>query len=62
MSRHSRNINLSDKINNIDEDRSKDDKKLFDIDNNTAENNYDLFYSVTNEENIFNIRRGQKRK
>lgn len=39
MSRHSRNINLLDKINNIDEDCSEDDQEVSDIDNDTAENN-----------------------
>jgi hypothetical protein len=62
MSRHSRNINLLDEINNIDEDRSEDDEEVSDFDNDTAENNRDLFDSDTDEENILNIRRGQKRK
>lgn len=62
MSRHSRNINLLEKINNIDEVCSEDDQEVSDIDNDTAENNCDLFYSDTDEENILNIRRGQKRK
>ncbi|KAK9503825.1 hypothetical protein O3M35_010300 [Rhynocoris fuscipes] len=62
MSRHSRNINLLDKINNIDEDCSKDDQEVYDIDDDTAENYCDLFDSDTDEENILNMRRGQKRK
>ncbi|XP_043506202.1 uncharacterized protein LOC122526712 [Polistes fuscatus] len=62
MSRHSRNIILLDKINNIGEDCSEDDQVVSDIDNDTAENNCDLFDSETDEENILNIRRGQKRK
>jgi 3-dehydroquinate dehydratase len=59
--RHSRNINLLDKINNIDEDCSEDDQEVSDFDNDTAENNCDLFDSDTDEENILNIRKGQKR-
>ncbi|XP_035739262.1 uncharacterized protein LOC118449144 [Vespa mandarinia] len=62
MSRHLRNINLLGKINNIDEDCSENNQEVSDIDNNTEENNYDLFDSDTDEENILNIRRGQKRK
>jgi hypothetical protein len=62
MSRHSRNINLLDKINNIDDDCSEDDQEVSDFDNDTAENNCDLFDSDTDQENILNIRRGQKRK
>ncbi|XP_043256442.1 uncharacterized protein LOC122399666 [Colletes gigas] len=62
MSRHSKNINLLDKINNIDEDCSEDDQEVSDFDDDTAENNCDLFDSDTDEENILNIRRGQKRK
>jgi hypothetical protein len=62
MSRHSRNINLLDEINNIDEDCSEDDQEVSDFDNDTVENNCDLFDSDTDEENILNIRRGQKRK
>jgi hypothetical protein len=62
MSRHSMNINLLDKINNIDEDCSEDDQAVSDFDNDMAENNCDLFDSDTDEENILNIRRGQKRK
>ncbi|XP_043498364.1 uncharacterized protein LOC122521585 [Polistes fuscatus] len=61
MSRHSRNINLLDKINNINEDRSEDVQEVTDIDDK-AENNCDLFDSDTDEENILNIRRGQKRR
>jgi hypothetical protein len=52
MSRHSRNINLLDKINNIDEDCSEDDQKFSDFHNDTVENNCDLFDSDTDEENI----------
>ncbi|XP_012342029.1 LOW QUALITY PROTEIN: uncharacterized protein LOC105735448 [Apis florea] len=62
MSRHSREINLLEKINNIDEDCSEDDQEFSDIDNDIAENNCDLFDSDSDEENILNIRRGQKRK
>uniref|UniRef100_A0A1A9V4M7 PiggyBac transposable element-derived protein domain-containing protein n=1 Tax=Glossina austeni TaxID=7395 RepID=A0A1A9V4M7_GLOAU len=45
MSRHSRNINLLDKINNIDEDCSEDYQEVYDIDDDTAENYFDLFDS-----------------
>jgi hypothetical protein len=58
MSRHSRTINLLDKINNTDEDCSEDDQEVSDFDNDTAENNCDLFDSDTDEENILIIRRG----
>lgn len=61
MTRHSRNINLLDKINNNDEDRSEADQEVTDIDD-IAENNCDLFDSDTDEENILNIRRGQKKR
>uniref|UniRef100_A0A1A9VH47 PiggyBac transposable element-derived protein domain-containing protein n=1 Tax=Glossina austeni TaxID=7395 RepID=A0A1A9VH47_GLOAU len=53
-----RNINLSDKINNIDED----DEEVYDIDDDIAENYCDSLDSDTDEENILNIRRGQKGK
>ncbi|KAL9918981.1 uncharacterized protein ACN427_001074 isoform 2-T2 [Glossina fuscipes fuscipes] len=62
MSRHSRNIDLLDMINNIDENCSEDDQKVYDIDDDIAGNYCDLFDSDTDEENILNIRRGQKRK
>uniref|UniRef100_A0A1A9US35 DDE_Tnp_1_7 domain-containing protein n=1 Tax=Glossina austeni TaxID=7395 RepID=A0A1A9US35_GLOAU len=62
MSRHSRNIHLFDKINNIDEDCSEDDQEVYDIDDDAVKNYCDSFDSDTDEENILNIRRGQKRK
>uniref|UniRef100_A0A1A9UE39 PiggyBac transposable element-derived protein domain-containing protein n=1 Tax=Glossina austeni TaxID=7395 RepID=A0A1A9UE39_GLOAU len=49
MSRHSRNINLLDKINNIDEDCSEDDQEVYDIDDDAAENYCDSFDSDTDE-------------
>uniref|UniRef100_A0A1B0G696 Uncharacterized protein n=1 Tax=Glossina morsitans morsitans TaxID=37546 RepID=A0A1B0G696_GLOMM len=51
-----------DKINNIDEDCSEDDQEVYDIDDDAAENYCDSFDSDTDEENILNIQRGQKRK
>uniref|UniRef100_A0A1A9V7W1 PiggyBac transposable element-derived protein domain-containing protein n=1 Tax=Glossina austeni TaxID=7395 RepID=A0A1A9V7W1_GLOAU len=62
MSRHSRNINLLDKIDNIDGDCSEDDQEVYDIDDEPAKNYCDSFDSDTDEENILNIRRGQKKK
>jgi hypothetical protein len=62
MSRHSRNINLLDKINNIDEDCWEDEQEVSDFDNDRTENNCELFDSDTDEENILNTRRGQRRK
>ncbi|KAL9905270.1 rhodopsin 4 isoform 1-T4 [Glossina fuscipes fuscipes] len=63
---HSRNINLLDKINNIDENCSEDDQEVYDIDDDDddddGENYYDLFNSDADEKNILNTRRGQKRK
>ncbi|KAL9921726.1 uncharacterized protein ACN427_003007 [Glossina fuscipes fuscipes] len=59
-------INLLDKINNIDEDCSEDDQEVCNADDENEklknENYCDLFDSDTAEENILNIRRGQKRK
>ncbi|KAL9929350.1 piggyBac transposable element-derived protein 4-like isoform 1-T2 [Glossina fuscipes fuscipes] len=60
--RHSWNINLLDKINNIDEDCSEDDQEVYGIDDDTAENYCDLFDSETDEDKILNICRGQERK
>ena len=62
MSRHLRNINLLDKINNIDENCSEDYQEVYNIDNDIKENRCDLFDRDTDEENILNIRREQKRK
>ena len=62
MSRHSRNINLLDKINNIDENCSEDYDEVYNIDYDIIENRCDLFDRDTDEENILNIRREQKRK
>ena len=42
MSRHSENIKLLEKINNIDEDFSKDDQEISGIEGDTKGNNYDL--------------------
>ena len=62
MSRHLRNINLLDKINNIDENCSEDYQEVYNIDYDIKENRCDLFDRDTDEENILNIRREQKRK
>ncbi|XP_011162891.2 piggyBac transposable element-derived protein 4-like [Solenopsis invicta] len=63
MSRHSKNIKLLDKINNIDEECSEDDQEISDIEDKTQ--NYDLSDNDSDtdydEENILNIRRGQKK-
>lgn len=61
MLRHSRNINLLDKINNIVEDCSEDDQEVSDVDNDTIENNWDLLDSDTDDESILNIRGDYKR-
>ena len=47
MSRHSRYINVLDKINNIDKNCSEDDQEISSIYDDTAENDYDLFDSDT---------------
>lgn len=52
-----RNINILQKIDNIDQDFWGDDQEIFNIDNDAAENKCYLFDSNTNEENT---RRGQK--
>lgn len=46
-----RNIDLLDKINNIDEDCLEDDLKVSYIYKDSAENNCDLFDSDTDEKN-----------
>ena len=45
MSKHSMNINLLNKINNIDENCSEDYQEIYDIDNDIIENRCDLFDS-----------------
>lgn len=64
MSSHPKNTKLLEKINNIGKDYSEDDKEISDIESDTKGNNYNLFYNDSdtdsNEENILNIRRGQK--
>ena len=62
MSKHSMNINLLNKINNIDENCSEDYQEVYNIDYDIKENRCDLFDRDTDEENILNIRREQKRK
>ena len=42
MLRHSKNIKLLEKINNIDEDCFEDDQEIPDIEGETKRNNYDL--------------------
>lgn len=57
---------LIEEINNIDENCSEDDQKISDIENDNAVNDYDLFDTDSNtdenEENIFNVCKGHKRR
>ena len=66
MSRHSINIKLLENINNIDEEFSEDDREFSDIEDDKEENDYDLFGNDSDtdsdQENILNIRRRQKRR
>lgn len=64
MSRHARNIQLLEKINNIDEDSSGDDEQISDIEGDQEK--FILFDQESdtdsNEEGTLVARRGQKRK
>ena len=42
MSRHSKNIELLEKINNIDKECSEDDQEISDIEDDKTKNDYDL--------------------
>lgn len=46
----------------MDEDCSEDAQEVYDINDNTAEYCGDLFDSGTDEDNILNLRRGQKER
>lgn len=60
MSRHSKNIKLLEKINDINEKCLEDYQKVSDSENDKVKSDYDLLDDSDtnkNEENILNIRR-----
>jgi len=62
MPRHSSNINLLEKINNISADCSEDGQEISDIEDNNADIDYDLFDSDNEDEEALDIRTGQQTK